>query len=692
MDSFYLTVEQLENSPSRSDGIDKDTEGRLRMYGCELIQEAGILLSFHQVVMATAQVLLHRFYCKRSMKTFNIKKVAATALWVGAKLEEVSEVKEHPRKLLEMVMVAVDRCITRRETPKGQKLPILDLHSKEGEEFRRSLIRYEAEMLRAFGFIMNVEHPHRLLCNYCQVLFMPFSDVADKKEFVVNFIQEAWNIANDSLRTLLCVRFKGSVTACGIIFFAARRLKVCLPDAWWEIFQVKLEDVCEVCRVLHEVYQAPKATFIPVCHQLLPSKPPTPAIAAGGASAKGAVAATPTPMLGATPEFNMRPGGKPLDPSIRRTMPASESAASLAAAAVVNGGVDGSAAAASPNAAAAPGSARKRSRSRSPRSPADPARKRQELDKQQPGASPAGASQQEQQLQQQARDALAAAAAAAAAAAVRGSAGDRDKSPDRDRDRSRRVDCGGSDRGSHRPRSRSRERSRRSRSRDKSRRSRSRDRGRRSRSRDKSKRSRSRSRDKSRRSRSRDRSRRSRSRSRGRRSRSRDRRGRSYRNRPEQSKPDRGRETKSPVNTEKRPLQQEQQELVFPSPPADPAATFSPSKAAQPANAGPAGGGKVPVAAVAAAGGSKENLLGGGTANGVGGGHRDGQAAPVKHDVPKGATEGADRSGRPPVQPKTKPVAVRKKPPVAGAVTSPVTSPTAQQDKPSSAAHAAGSD
>ena len=38
---------------------------------------------------------------------------------------------------------------------------------QEGEEFRRSLIRYESEMLKAFGFIMNVEHPHRLLCNYC---------------------------------------------------------------------------------------------------------------------------------------------------------------------------------------------------------------------------------------------------------------------------------------------------------------------------------------------------------------------------------------------------------------------------------------------------------------------------------------------------------------------------------------------
>jgi hypothetical protein len=80
LDSFYLTEEQLENSPSRQDGIDKDTEANLRMYGCELIQEAGIMLGFHQVVMATGQVLLHRFYCKRSMKNFNVKVGAALLL------------------------------------------------------------------------------------------------------------------------------------------------------------------------------------------------------------------------------------------------------------------------------------------------------------------------------------------------------------------------------------------------------------------------------------------------------------------------------------------------------------------------------------------------------------------------------------------------------------------------------------
>lgn len=75
--------------------------------------------------------------------------------------------------------------------------------------------------------------------------------------------------------------------------------------------------------------RAKKASFVPVCHQLLPSKPPTPAIAAGGAAAKGGVTATPTPMLGATPELNTRPGDKPLDPSVRRVVPASASTPSL---------------------------------------------------------------------------------------------------------------------------------------------------------------------------------------------------------------------------------------------------------------------------------------------------------------------------------------------------------------------------
>lgn len=67
---------------------------------------------------------------------------------------------------------------------------------QESEEFRRSLIRYEIEMLKAFGFITHVEHPHKLLLNYVQLLGLALGQDQEDAQFP-GFVQEAWNIAND---------------------------------------------------------------------------------------------------------------------------------------------------------------------------------------------------------------------------------------------------------------------------------------------------------------------------------------------------------------------------------------------------------------------------------------------------------------------------------------------------------------
>jgi len=47
LDTFYVTEEQLANSPSRKDGIDENTESTLRRFGCDLVQESGILLRLY---------------------------------------------------------------------------------------------------------------------------------------------------------------------------------------------------------------------------------------------------------------------------------------------------------------------------------------------------------------------------------------------------------------------------------------------------------------------------------------------------------------------------------------------------------------------------------------------------------------------------------------------------------------------
>lgn len=246
IDNFYVTDEQLLQSPSRKNGVDEDTEGLLRLYGAELIQTAGILLKLPQVVMATGQVLFHRFYCKKSFTRFNVKGVAASALWLASKLEE------SPRKVRDVIYIFY------RLNQRQQGLPttLLEPLSQEYAELKTELIRTERHLLKEMGFICHVEHPHKFIFNYLSQLEV--TDPAVK--------QEAWNLANDSLRTALCVRLKSEVVACGVIHAAVRRAGIPLPEnpSWWLGFDADKKDIDEVCRVLAELYKKPKAHYIEV--------------------------------------------------------------------------------------------------------------------------------------------------------------------------------------------------------------------------------------------------------------------------------------------------------------------------------------------------------------------------------------------------------------------------------------------
>ncbi|KDP34899.1 hypothetical protein JCGZ_09187 [Jatropha curcas] len=238
--------EQLQNSPSRKDGIDEATETTLRIYGCDLIQESGILLRLPQAAMATGQVLFHRFYCKKSFARFNVKKVAASCVWLASKLEE------SPRKSRQVIIV-FHRMECRRE---NLTMEFLDLTSKKFAELKMELRRTERHILKELGFVCHDEHPHKFISNYLATLEAP-------KELR----QEAWNLANDSLRTTLCVRFKSEVVACGVVYAAARRFQVPLPEnpPWWKAFDADKSGIDEVCRVLAHLYSLPKAKYISVC-------------------------------------------------------------------------------------------------------------------------------------------------------------------------------------------------------------------------------------------------------------------------------------------------------------------------------------------------------------------------------------------------------------------------------------------
>ncbi|KAL5229121.1 hypothetical protein ABZP36_017386 [Zizania latifolia] len=238
IDTFYLTDEELRDSPSRKDGIDEATEIALRVYDCDLIQASGILLKLPQAVMATAQVLFHRFYCKKSFR------VAASCVWLAGKLEESPRRSKH-------IIIVFHRMECRREN-----VPIehLDVFSKKYSDLKHDLVRTERHLLKEMGFICHVEHPHKFISNYLATLEAP------------ELTQEAWNLANDSLWTTLCVRFKSEVVACGVVYAAARRHRVPLPEdpPWWTVFDSNEAGIQEVCRVLAHLYSLLKSQYIQV--------------------------------------------------------------------------------------------------------------------------------------------------------------------------------------------------------------------------------------------------------------------------------------------------------------------------------------------------------------------------------------------------------------------------------------------
>jgi len=199
LENVYFTHEEVENSPSRKDGVIKNIERKLRIFGCEIIQDAGILLKLPQVTMATAQVLFHRFYCKQSLKRYNVKKY-----W----------------------------------------------------EMKKDLIKTERFMLKEMGFSTYVEHPHKFLLSYLDVL---------NKSDNVQLAQVAWNYMNDSLREPLCVRFRPEVIASACIYMAAYILKIPLPEypyAWWELFDAKREQLDEIAYIINQLYKEPEAKYM----------------------------------------------------------------------------------------------------------------------------------------------------------------------------------------------------------------------------------------------------------------------------------------------------------------------------------------------------------------------------------------------------------------------------------------------
>lgn len=234
--SVLIPKDKLENTPSMDEGIDRETESELRAMGGELIAKAGIYLRLPQVAIASAQVVFQRFFFAKGFVACDMQTAAKSAIWLASKIEE------NVRRVRDVINV-FNFLENQRDGKSTDPIPL----DQNYWAIKREVIKMEHRILAELGFCVHVQHPHKIIVMYLEIL--------DKKNNKA-FIQTAWNYMNDSFRTTVFCEYQPETIACACIFLAARMLKIALPSNphWYEVFDATTEEVEKIALTILKLY------------------------------------------------------------------------------------------------------------------------------------------------------------------------------------------------------------------------------------------------------------------------------------------------------------------------------------------------------------------------------------------------------------------------------------------------------
>ncbi|KAK9709946.1 hypothetical protein K7432_008695 [Basidiobolus ranarum] len=197
--------------------------------------------------MATAQVLIHRYYYRSSLKNTGVQDLAMGALFLASKVEE------SPRKIKDIINV-FHYLINKF---RGNDTKPMEPYSNDFYVMKKGLLQAEMQILTKLAFNVQVQLPYGLLINYIRSL-----DLTNHPSFP----QVAWNYLNDSLRTNVYVCYQPPTIACAMIFLAARTCQIKLPlsPPWWEVFDASIEDMENISGHILNVYRKKLPSNLPL--------------------------------------------------------------------------------------------------------------------------------------------------------------------------------------------------------------------------------------------------------------------------------------------------------------------------------------------------------------------------------------------------------------------------------------------
>ncbi|KAH9981520.1 cyclin-like protein [Lactifluus volemus] len=247
------SLAQIQSTPSAHDGVPHIIEEDLRAYGCKLIHQAGILLNQKQVAVATAQILLQRFFYVSSLKQFGIADIGMGALYLSSKLEECPV---RMRDLINVYDLLLQRAahtaasLSSPHPPRDFKYTPMSYFGNTFYDLKEALVVSEMQILKRMRFDVQVVLPYGTLVNYMRLLGLTSRNEA---------VSMAWGYLNDALQTPVYALYAVPTVVSAAILLTTRRLDISLPSSpencWWELFDVEWEDLRSVCGYIMRLYR-----------------------------------------------------------------------------------------------------------------------------------------------------------------------------------------------------------------------------------------------------------------------------------------------------------------------------------------------------------------------------------------------------------------------------------------------------
>jgi len=203
--------------------------------------------------VATAIVYFHRFFAKHDYNTYDRYWLASACLFLSSKVEE------QPRKLKDVIIAShkTQHTLLRSTEPFHR----LKLDSPVYENLRDKVIIYERCLMQTMNFDFTITHPYPFLNQYLQIV----SHVPAENKGTV--VQAAWNFANDSYETSLCLHYKPQAIASSCLYLSLKFLKLQLTATnekpWWEPFGVDITTLEAICAKILDLYTSPAQTSKP---------------------------------------------------------------------------------------------------------------------------------------------------------------------------------------------------------------------------------------------------------------------------------------------------------------------------------------------------------------------------------------------------------------------------------------------